>query len=182
MRCSQSIENAVKSKPQTFSCKKACAPPATVVHSAINPGSLTIANSTKRVESEIEQSATRRRIASSIAINATPSIVIVVVIAIVIIIVIVIVIVVEVIMTAMVSMKGNVVGNVIEDALHCALDVVGLMLNPFHTLRVGVLPFLHFLIQKALGERVSVAAGCSLVMGIAAAVYIAIPIDDVLIS
>ena len=126
--------------------------------------------------SEIEQSATRRRIASSIAINATPSIVIVVVIAIVIIIVIVIVV--EVIMTAMVSMKGNVVGNVIEDALHCALDVVGLMLNPFHTLRVGVLPFLHFLIQKALGERVSVAAGCSLVMGIAAAAYIAIPIDD----
>ena len=134
---------------------------------------------TRRVR---EQSATRRRIASSIAINATPSIVIVVVIAIVIIIVIVIVIVVEVIMTAMVSMKGNVVGNVIEDALHCALDVVGLMLNPFHTLRVGVLPFLHFLIQKALGERVSVAAGCSLVMGIAAAVYIAVPIDDVFIS
>merc|ERR1719474_350354 len=46
MRCNRSIENAVKSKPQTFSCKKACAPPATVVHSAINPGSLTIANST----------------------------------------------------------------------------------------------------------------------------------------
>ena len=68
---------------------------------------------------------------------------------------------------------------VIEVVIGDVIDEVALVLDPLDALRFSVAPFMQFILEKGLGERVSVSARGAVVVRIVTAVEVAVAVNDV---